>query len=309
MQRPSALQLSESLSDLKQAPQYRESMHQAQTTGGNETGDEIATLRRQVQEVQQQNRDQKDLNQQLQLQLRRQRISTEAKTREASEYQVHSTQLQRMVEAKDRQLQENQQTLATKQHAIETKERQLQQTQQQLREVQQLVEQFQQTLQHKDKTMSYLQQTISHHERKVQHLKQQDIASSIQPQQLPPPIDPHNTRKYIPASFTPVATLSPCTNEGGYYHNDHNDFVMEIPAGAIPEGERITIDIGVALYGPFQYPKDLRPVSPVFWLCIRDQKDFHFLKPVKVTIPHCLNLESHDDIESLGVTFLKGTMN
>ena len=198
MQRPSALQLSERLSELKQAPQYTESMHQAQTRGGNETGDEIATLRRQVQEVQQQNIDKEQLNQQLQQQLEGQRILTEAKTREASEHQAHSTQLQRMVEVKDRQLQqiivikdreiqENQRTIATKKHAIETKERQLQQTQQQLRDSQQLVEQFQQSLQHKDKTISDLQQTISRHEREreIQQLKQQDIASSIQPQQLP----------------------------------------------------------------------------------------------------------------------------
>ena len=172
MQRPSALQLSERLSELKQAPQYTESMHQAQNSS----------------EIQQ-------LEQQL-------RSEIEAKTREASEHQARSTQLQRMVEAKDRQLraiieardrqlqrtiEENQHTIATKQHAIETKERQLQQTQQQLRDSQQLVEQFQQSLQHKDNTISDLQQTISHHEREreIQQLKQQDIASSIQPQQLP----------------------------------------------------------------------------------------------------------------------------
>ena len=52
-------------------------MHQAQTRGGNETGDEIATLRRQVQEVQQQNIDKEQLNQQLQQQLEGQRILTE----------------------------------------------------------------------------------------------------------------------------------------------------------------------------------------------------------------------------------------
>ena len=69
--RPSALRLSERLFELKQAPQYTESMHQAQTRGGNETGDEIATLRRQVQEVQQQNTDKEQLNQQLQQQLER----------------------------------------------------------------------------------------------------------------------------------------------------------------------------------------------------------------------------------------------
>ena len=174
MQRPSALQLSERLSELKQAPQYTDSMHQAQNSS------EI---------------------QQLHQQLEGQRILTEAKTREASEHQARCTQLQRIVEAKDRQLQENQQIietkdleiqenqriLATNQHAIETKEKQLQQTQQQLRDSQKVVEQFQQSLQHKDKTISDLQQTISHHEREreIQQLKQQDIASSIQPQQLP----------------------------------------------------------------------------------------------------------------------------
>ena len=206
--RPSALQLSERLSELKQAPQYTESMHQAQTRCGNETGDEIATLRRQVHEVQQHNIDKEQLNQQLQQQLKGQRILTEAKRREASEHQARSTQLQRMVEAKERQLkekqhiiatkqhaietkerqlQENHYTIATKQHAIETKERQLQQTKQQLRDSQQLVAQFQQSLQHKDKTISDLQQTISHHEREreIQQLKQQDTASCIQPQQLP----------------------------------------------------------------------------------------------------------------------------
>ena len=152
MQRPSALQLSERLSELKQAPQYTESMHQAQNSS----------------EIQQ-------LEQQL-------RSEIDATTREASDHQTRSTQLQRMVEAKERQLQE---MIATNQHAIETKERQLQQTQQQLRDSQQLVEQFQQSLQHKDKTISDLQQTISHHEREIQHLKQQDIANSIQPRQLP----------------------------------------------------------------------------------------------------------------------------
>ena len=177
MQRPSALQLSERLSELKQAPQYTESMHQAQNSSEIE---------------------------QLEQQLRDQRILTEAKTREASEHQARSTQLQRMVEAKDRQLQKNQQTIeekqhtiATKQHAIETKERQLQQTQQQLRDSQQLLEQFQQSLQHKDKTISDLQQTISHHEREreIQQSKQHDIASSILPQQLPVTAE-KNTNSY-----------------------------------------------------------------------------------------------------------------
>ena len=167
--RPSALQLSERLSELKQAPQYTESIHQAQNSS----------------EIQQH-------DQQL-------RSEIEVKTREAGEHQLQasSTQVQKMVEAKDRELRENQHTIATNQHAIKTKERQLQQTQQQLRESQQLVEQFQQSLQYKDKTISDLQQTISQYEREreIQQLKQQDIASNIQPQQLP-----------VTAEKTPTAT-------------------------------------------------------------------------------------------------------
>ena len=111
-----------------------------------------------------------------------------------------------------------------------------------------------------------------------------------------------------PECVKPTATLSECTNKGVKYYDEANDFSLEIPEGAIPEGETVTIDIGVALYGPFQYPEGLRPVSPVFWLCVRDKKFFHFLRPVAVTIPHFLDLENHNDIESLGLTFLKEIM-
>ena len=121
-----------------------------------------------------------------------------------------------------------------------------------------------------------------------------------------PPIDPYNTREYIPEWFSPVATLSQCTSDGKHYYDEANDFCLEIPEGAIPEGKTITIDIGVALYGPFQYPEGLRPVSPVFWLCVRDNNFSIFSKPVTVTVPHFLYLKNHDNIESLGPSFLKG---
>ena len=121
-----------------------------------------------------------------------------------------------------------------------------------------------------------------------------------------PPIDPHNTREYIPEWFSPVATLSQCTHDGRHYHDEANDFSLEIPEGAISEGESITIDIGVTLQGPFQYPEGIRPVSAVFWLCVRDNVFLHFLKPVIITIPHFVNLKNHDNIESLGLRFLKG---
>ena len=162
-ERPSALQLSESLSELKQSSQYTESMHQTQSSS--------------------------DI-QQLQQQLRGQRILTEAKTREVQEHQTRITELQSVVEdkdrqlqAKDRQLRECQHTIASRERAVEMKERELQQTQGQLQVSEQLVSEFQQSIQQKDKTFIDLQQTISAHERKSQQLEQQDTASRDQPQQ------------------------------------------------------------------------------------------------------------------------------
>ena len=113
----------------------------------------------------------------------------------------------------------------------------------------------------------------------------------------------------IPEHMTLITTLSDCTSEGRKFTDDVNDFSLEIPEGAIPEGERLTIDVGVALFGTFQFPEGLRPVSPVFWVCVRDNPNFQFSKPVTVTIPHFLHLENDEDIQSLGLTFLKANHN
>ena len=113
----------------------------------------------------------------------------------------------------------------------------------------------------------------------------------------------------LPQHFTLMSTLSHCTSEGRRFTDEANDFSLEIPEGAIPEGERLTVDVAVSLFGPFQFPEGLRPVSPVFWVCVRDHRNFQFSKPVLVTTPHFLDLENDDNITSLGLTFLKAGHN
>ena len=107
----------------------------------------------------------------------------------------------------------------------------------------------------------------------------------------------------IPEFMTPIATLSDVTSDGVRYENEANDFTLEVPEGAVPE--RLTLDVAVALFGPFQIPEGLRPVSPVFWVCVRDQRSFFFSRPVSVTLPHFLDLGSKEDLKSLRLTFLK----
>ena len=165
-ERPSALQLSERLSELKRSPLYLQSIHRAQRSP--------------------------DI-QQLQLALH-------LKTQEAKEQQTRLTELegivndkdaqileqQRHLLAKERQLEQSQCAIATRDQALERKERELQQTQEQLQTSEQLQTELQQSLKQKDKTISELQETISDHERKIQQLQEQgDWASRDQLQQEP----------------------------------------------------------------------------------------------------------------------------
>ena len=166
-ERPSAQQLSNTLSELKGAPQYAESIQQSREGNGQEVG----SLRRQVRELQQRDQEQQQeiqqlrlQQQQVELQLQGQRVLTTAKRREVQ-------QLQSTVEEKERELQQKNLT-------IQTRERELQASEQ-------LMAQFHQNMEQKSRTIRDLQQTISAHERNIQQLEQQVRASSGQPQQLP----------------------------------------------------------------------------------------------------------------------------
>ena len=153
--RPSALQLSERLSELKQSSQYTESVRQEESS---------------------------DRVEQLELQLRGQRILTETKAKEVVEHQERISGLESMVRDKDRVLQEQ----------IQAKETELQEINQALQHAiasrnnaEQLVSEFQQSLQQKDKTITNLQQTISEQGRKIQQLEQQDTPRPDLTQQPP----------------------------------------------------------------------------------------------------------------------------
>ena len=109
----------------------------------------------------------------------------------------------------------------------------------------------------------------------------------------------------VPDHVTIISILR-VTNKGIRFEDTFNDFILDIPDGAIPEEEvTLTLYMGVTLFGPYQFPEGLRPISPVFWVCVKEQNNFQFSKPVTVTIPHCLDLDNYDNIQSLGLTFLK----
>ena len=154
-QRPSALELSERLSELKQSSEYTESARQTQSTS--------------------------DI-QQLQEQLHGQRILTDAKKRLVNECTAQITQLQTIVEesqhrmdSKDAELQEKQQIIDTKnrelqekQHMIETNDRELQEKQRMIETNDRELQEKQHMIGTKDRELQEKQSIIETKDRELQ---------------------------------------------------------------------------------------------------------------------------------------------
>lgn len=136
-------------------------------------------------------------------------------------------------------------------------------------------------------------------------------------QKLMPPV--HNPRPFtdiddnqkipegsdlIPPWMTKVCVLQ-CTEMGLEYSDESIGFAIRVPRAAVYEGVSLTIEVGVSLYGPVQYPDGVQRVSPIIWVCVREIENFHFLKSVEITIQHCLKLDATENHEALELQFLK----
>ena len=92
---------------------------------------------------------------------------------------------------------------------------------------------------------------------------------------------------------------------GGVYRNSLHGIKLIVPEGAVPDKKFLRVQIGVALYGPFVWPKNSSIVSPIVRLCMVQPEDevIELQKPVKVRIPHFINCSEDEDCKNL--TFLK----
>ena len=200
-ERPSAQQLSNTLSELKGGSQYAESMQQAQSGEGN--GQEVGSLRRQVRDLQQRDQEQRQAMQEQRQEIEQLRQEKQQQQRQSMaqvrqlEQQLHvqqqtTAQAQQQLQgqrvltmARERENQQLRSTVEEKERELQQKNRTIQTRERELQASEQFVAQFQQSMEQKDRTIRDLQQTISAHERNIQQPEQQVRASSGQPQQLP----------------------------------------------------------------------------------------------------------------------------
>ena len=117
-ERPSAQQLSNSLSQLKGAPQYAESKQQSQTGEGN--GQEVGSLRRQVRDLQQ-----RDQEQRQEIEQQREAMNDYQQRDLIQQHEINRARQE--IEHFQQQDQRQQQEIQQLQHTVEDKERELQQ--------------------------------------------------------------------------------------------------------------------------------------------------------------------------------------
>ena len=89
---------------------------------------------------------------------------------------------------------------------------------------------------------------------------------------------------------------------------EEHDITLRVPEGAVPKGENVHIEIGVAMYGPFSFPVNTRPISPILWLCFMEENTA-IKKDFQIVLPHFLTGLSTERLHYHQVGFAKAGHN
>ena len=181
--RPSAQQLCRRLAALKQAPQYGESVQQAQERRTPAQDTDREERERRIRELQQQQEVQALENQNLRQQIEGAENQLQSKDRQfqrlqqrqVEEHQRHS----QMEEETQHELVVSRRELALKDRTVAEREKQLRELHQQLEASEQLTAEFQRNLLQRDKVVQDLQESLTTKDRRIQQLEQQEASGRV----------------------------------------------------------------------------------------------------------------------------------
>lgn len=93
---------------------------------------------------------------------------------------------------------------------------------------------------------------------------------------------------------------------GGEHSITSHNITLTIPPAAIKEGHTsLDIEVAVMLNGPFVFPQNIRPVSPILWICSRNKA--LLCKPIEIMLPHFIGTLNGEDSKLLGMQFMKAS--
>ena len=98
--------------------------------------------------------------------------------------------------------------------------------------------------------------------------------------------------------------LLECDCKGLEYTNKYHDITLRVPEGAVEFGRKIHFEFAVTMYGPFSFPENTQPTSPIIWLCILEE-DAKLKKPFLIILPHYLTGLTNETVEQHHTGFAK----
>ena len=95
-----------------------------------------------------------------------------------------------------------------------------------------------------------------------------------------------------------------CGSSGLEFNIIKHDITVKISKGCVSEGEKLCLEVGVAMYGPFKFTDDSQPISPILWLCFLNE-NVKVNKPIQITVPHFLTGLTESRLLQHRVSFAK----
>ena len=114
-------------------------------------------------------------------------------------------------------------------------------------------------------------------------------------------ITPQKHKILQSAMFKSSVEVIACDHSGGSYSSECHNIQLHIPEGAITASN---LEFAVTLHGPFEFPEDVKPVSPIVWLST--QEGIQFAKSVELTLPHIANRSESLAFYAADIGKLKG---
>ena len=100
-----------------------------------------------------------------------------------------------------------------------------------------------------------------------------------------------------------------CDNAGLDHTIHGHNITIRIPEGAVPPGDKLLMKVGVTLFGPFTFPENFWPISPLLQLCPSEIDHYEFKKPLTVILPHFLSEKTIEKLTPGEVCFAKANHN
>ena len=100
-----------------------------------------------------------------------------------------------------------------------------------------------------------------------------------------------------------------CDSHGYELIIEEHNITIKVPEGAVTTGKRVYLEVGVTMFGPFNFTNNSQPISPILWLCFPNVNDVYgwlsLKKPIEVTLPHVLTGLTSSQLQDHHVSFSK----